>query len=77
MFFVTDLPILFNVKTGVVTKIEESDYNGQDVFQVTVNSQRVYVGSAEECKDFIFSLAGWVGAVNPVTLERASNESAS
>lgn len=80
MFFVTDLPILFNVETGAVTKIEPiqvtddngrkvapTDSNGRAVYQVTVNGQKVYIGDITECKDFIFSLAGWVGAVNPVT----------
>lgn len=64
MFFVTDEPILFNAETGVMYQTRgERDLC---IVEVIPGYQTVYGGNRQECEDFIYSIAGYVGAVNPV-----------
>jgi hypothetical protein len=64
MFFVTQEPKLFNVETGVVTFIRS--VNGEE-WAVTISTGLdLFIGIRQECEDFIYSMAGWVGAVNPM-----------
>ena len=72
MYFVTDEPVLFNTDTGRVLKIFTSPKPGFS-HDVSMDNAIIFFGTRQECEDFIYSIAGWVGAVNPVTLERASN----
>lgn len=73
MYFVTDEPVLFNTNTGVVIR-----QNANKVWLTGIvpdeHAQAVFSGTRQECEDFIYSIAGWVGAVNPVTLEKAVND---
>ena len=65
MFFVTQEPKLFNVETGVVTFMRS--VNGVDAqWAVTISTGLdLFIGTRQECKNFIFTMAGWVGAVDP------------
>jgi hypothetical protein len=69
MYFVTDEPVLFNTDTGRVLKIFTSLKPGVEC-DVSMDNTIIFYGTRQECEDFIYSLAGWVGAVNPVTLEK-------
>lgn len=69
MFFVTDNPVLFNVENGV-TLAPFLSMNTGAAYEVRLNGTAVFLGSRQACEDFIYSVAGWVGAVNPVTLEK-------
>ena len=82
MYFVTDEPILFNTETGVTYAIKPT---GVTKISATKSTQMHYVymhggglplfeGSRQECEDFIYSLAGWVGAVNPVERKQCSTK---
>ena len=66
MFFVTQEPKLFNVETGVVVFMRS--VNGVDEqWAVTISTGLdLFIGIRQECEDFIYSMAGWVGAVNPM-----------
>ena len=74
MYFVTDNPILFNTDTGIVINIEPVASIEANVWEVIMGGRALYMGTRWECEDFIYSIAGWVGAVNPVTLEKAVND---
>ena len=65
MFFVTQEPKLFNTD-GVVFFMRS--VNGVDEqWAVTISTGLdLFIGSRQECEDFIYSMAGWVGAVNPM-----------
>ena len=67
MFFITDEPILFNAKTGVVFDVQMGA-NAPDNYVVWINDEYVVfiAETRQECEDFIFSIAGYVGAVNPM-----------
>ncbi len=75
MIFITDTPKLFNVETGVTVSIKPvMDYAQPpySVWEVVMGKERLHMGTRKECEDYIYSLAGWVGAVNPVTLEKVT-----
>lgn len=75
MYFVTDEPLIFNTNTGVVIQCRADLLNKWSVDILSFGKiQSVFCGSRQECEDFIYSIAGWVGAVNPVTLEKANGE---
>lgn len=68
MFFVTDEPKLFNTETGCIFKVR-GEYDDCCQVEVTGSAsfyQSVFEGTRQECEDFIYSIAGWVGAVNPI-----------
>ncbi len=73
MFFVTDNPILFNVENGT-TLAPIPSMRTDAAYEVRLNNIPVFAGSRQECEDFIYSIAGWVGAVNPVTLEKETRK---
>lgn len=62
MFFITDEPKLFNVETGIIIEARSHD----DAHWVDMSMDEIFSGTRQECEDFIFALAGWVGAVNPI-----------
>ena len=65
MFFVTQEPKLFNVETGVVTFMRS--VNGVDTqWAVTISSGLdLFIGTRQECENFIYTMTRWVGAVDP------------
>ena len=69
MYFVTDEPRLFNTENGNVTGIVVSLQLNFD-YEVRLNNAPVFGGTRQECEDFIYSIAGWVGAVNPVGVKK-------
>ena len=73
MYFVTDGPVLFNADTGRVLKIYTSLKPGFEC-DVSMDNNLIYRGTRQECEDFIYSIAGWVGAVNPATSEKVTHD---
>ena len=73
MYFVTGEPVLFNTDTGRVLKVFTSLRPGFS-HNTSMDNEIIFYGTRQDCEDFIYSLAGWVGAVNPVTLEKAVND---
>ena len=65
MYFVTDEPRLFNIKNGIIIQLTYSLVEQYD-YEVRIKGNPVLYGTRKECEDFIYSLAGWVGAVNPM-----------
>ena len=68
MYFVTDEPKLFNSETGTLFRVRVGD---ESVAMVELCSsatffQGIYHGTRQGWEDFIYSLAGGVGAVNPM-----------
>lgn len=61
MYFVTNEPKLINTETGTVMSI----HGTKDQAYVALNNHEVKHGPRSECEDFVYSIAGWVGAVNP------------
>lgn len=69
MYFITDEPKLINLETGTVLSIEQRrETLDENVYSVMILPARTYIyeGTRQECEDFIYALAGWVGAVNPM-----------
>lgn len=81
MFFVTDEPILFNAESGTMICIRKSGVTETtaekrvEIHEIIIDDKRpIFSGSRQDCEDFVYSLAGWVGAVNPVTLEKETRK---
>ena len=68
MYFVTDepKPKLFNTNTGLFIYATKNHVmmGGHNVDEI--HEKILFFGASEDCEDFIYSLAGWVGAVNPM-----------
>lgn len=74
MYFVTNEAILFNSETGIVINLQPVTDNTAppyEVWEVVMGRKCLHMGSRWECEDFVYSIAGWVGAVNPLTLEKS------
>ena len=73
MYFITNEPKLFNVETGNIVAIYDNPYHDDyrkepESHEIVMNAKdRLFKGSRQECEDFIYALAGWVGAVNPMS----------
>ncbi len=79
MYFVTEPPIviLFNTQTGVTIKVVDTNTEqaaGKRVYAVMMGSEKLFIGRIEACQDFIYGIAGWVGAVNPITWKRREDD---
>ena len=68
MYFITDEPKLFNTETGCIFKIrgEDDSYCQVEVTGSASFYQTIFDGTRQDCEDFIYSIAGYVGAVNPM-----------
>lgn len=74
MYFVTDAPRLFNTETGIVIRKTHTGefsyttgtYEDPESWKVEMNGYAIFFGNRQECEDFIYALAGWVGAANPM-----------
>lgn len=66
MWFITEDEMLFNTTTQVV--IELKHHENRD-FWVQMGEHILFHGTVEKCADFVYSIAGYVGAVNPLPRE--------
>lgn len=58
-------PKLFNTDAHVIYTMELQK-NDDIFYNVKMNSVVVYSGTEQHCEDFVYALAGYVGAVNPM-----------
>lgn len=73
MFFVTNEPLIFSTETGLLWGISVPDDNGvcgvamRSIEAMAANEAvaYVYTGTEQQCEDFIFGMAGRLGAFNP------------
>jgi hypothetical protein len=64
MYFVTDKPILFSIEPGDTLKVIGDEHH-HDWLVVKNDHDVLCSGNISDCEDFIYSIAGWVEAVNP------------
>lgn len=77
MYFVTDEPKLFNAESGVIIALRSTHtyINGKEEFAVCIyGSEDIHRGTRQECEDFIYSIAGYVGAVNPMSKPKTADK---